>query len=57
MVRNNLAEHESELIPCQGHEGSPKGRKKYRKCIHTFKVKAWIKYKGSEPATDQAPLR
>jgi hypothetical protein len=31
---------------CQGNEGSPKGRRIYRKCVNYFKVKVSIKYKN-----------
>jgi len=30
---------------CQGYEGSPKGRRKYRSCINSWKVKVDIEYK------------
>ncbi|OQA71765.1 MAG: hypothetical protein BWY33_01951 [Candidatus Dependentiae bacterium ADurb.Bin246] len=30
---------------CKGNEGSPKGKKIYRKCMNQFKVKVNIKYK------------
>lgn len=30
---------------CQGYEGSPKGRKRYRRCLHGFSWTAQIKYK------------
>lgn len=33
---------------CQGHEGSPKGRKIYRKCLNSFHIKVFIKYNGEE---------
>lgn len=36
---------------CQGYEGSPKGRKRYRDCINRFKVKITIEY---APETDPA---
>jgi len=29
---------------CQGYEGSPKGRRRYRSCIHRFDYKIIIKY-------------
>jgi hypothetical protein len=45
MVKENLTEYESKMKNCQGHEGSPKGKKYNRRCLHRFKVKAWIKYK------------
>lgn len=53
MVAKNLTEHESALIFCQGYEGSPKGRKRYRSCRHSFKVKARIKYKEAPLTPDR----
>jgi hypothetical protein len=44
MVRERKTEHESTEI-CQGYEGSPKGKRVYRKCINTFRVYVSIKYK------------
>ena len=32
---------------CQGSEGSPKGRRIYRKCLNSFKIKVEIKYKDA----------
>jgi len=51
MVREQLTEYESRSS-CRGYEGSPKGRKKYRDCLHGFRVKAWIKYKSAAPPTE-----
>lgn len=33
---------------CQGYEGSPKGRRRYRICVNSFKIKVHIKYKEEE---------
>lgn len=44
MVRNKQVELETSKI-CQGNEGSPKGRRIYRKCVNFFKIKVSIKYK------------
>ncbi|AKI97035.1 hypothetical protein [Kosmotoga pacifica] len=44
MVKKRQTELET-LKLCQGHEGSPKGRRIYRKCMNFFKVKVSIKYK------------
>lgn len=33
---------------CQGYEGSPKGKRKYRNCSHQFEYKVTIKYFSSE---------
>ena len=37
-----------ESSGCKGHEGSPKGRRKYRDCWNRFKVKVHIEYKDEE---------
>lgn len=34
---------------CQGYEGSPKGRRIYRKCLNSFKVHIEIKYRNGDP--------
>lgn len=44
MVRERQTEHEESKM-CRGNEGSPKGRRIYRKCLNTFKYKIKIKYK------------
>lgn len=52
MARDGLTEHETSGL-CQGNEGSPKGRRIYRKCMHSFEVKVTIKYKaGTDPKPD-----
>ena len=38
--------HTEESTICQGNEGSPKGRRIYRKCINFFKVVIDIQYKA-----------
>ena len=43
MVKKKQTELETSKL-CQGHEGSPKGRRIYRKCMNFFKVKVSIKY-------------
>ena len=44
MVRKRETSREDSAI-CQGNEGSPKGRRIYRKCLHSFKFNITIKYK------------
>jgi len=44
MVRNRQTELETSKL-CQGNEGSPKGRRIYRKCMNFFKIKVSIKYR------------
>jgi hypothetical protein len=45
MVRKKLMEHE-ETKDCRGYEGSPKGKKKYRSCLQTFRIKAHLEYRS-----------
>lgn len=49
MVRNKETEREARGL-CQGNEGSPKGKKIYRKCYHSFKMKIAIRYKEAADA-------
>lgn len=51
MVRNRKTELETRKI-CQGYEGSPKGRRKYGKCVNLFEIQVSIKYK-EVPAEDR----
>lgn len=44
MIEGNLTEYETSKY-CQGYEGSPKGRKRYRSCLNHFDIKINIKYK------------
>ena len=45
MIRNEQTELEISKL-CQGNEGSPKGRRIYRKCLNFFKIKIKLKYKN-----------
>jgi len=45
MARDHLTELQVSKF-CQGNEGSPKGRRIYRKWLNGFEVKVVIKYKG-----------
>jgi hypothetical protein len=48
IIREMIASGQSELDTtkkCQGYEGSPKGRKRYRSCLNYFKIKVSIIYK------------
>ncbi len=38
---------------CQGYEGSPKGRRHYRYCINSFKIKVHVEYKNSDSNTKE----
>jgi hypothetical protein len=44
MVKNKQTELETSKL-CQGNEGSPKGRKIYKKCMNFFKIKVSVCYK------------
>ena len=37
--------HKEETAVCQGYEGSPKGRRRYRSCMNFFKFTVDITYK------------
>ena len=37
--------YEEGFQKCQGYEGSPKGRRKYRICVNSFEYKIQIEYK------------
>lgn len=43
-VRSRLAEVTGRE-PCQGYEGSPKGRRRYRTCLNSWQVNLRITYK------------
>lgn len=43
MVRKRETDKEGEAI-CQGHEGSPKGRRIYRKCLNEFSYNIHIDF-------------
>ena len=45
MVKNKQTDAEMSQI-CQGYEGSPKGKRRYRSCINSFTIKAHIVYKS-----------
>jgi hypothetical protein len=49
MVRNKETDRE-ETKSCEGYEGSPKGRKRYRTCLHRFTVKAHVDYREDASA-------
>ncbi len=44
MIRNKQAELTTYKM-CQGYEGSPKGRRRYRSCVNSFDINVTIKYK------------
>lgn len=51
ILREMVSKKQTELETrkgCQGNEGSPKGRRIYRKCLNSFKIKVSIKYKEAE---------
>jgi hypothetical protein len=48
IIRSMVAQKQTELETtklCQGYEGSPKGRRKYRQCFNFFTVKVALTYK------------
>ena len=47
MVRDKATDRELRQ-KCKGYEGSPKGRKRYRSCFHSFHIKAHIEYKEGD---------
>lgn len=46
MVRNKQTETEVSS-KCRGYEGSPKGKRKSRSCMHHFRIKVELKYKNA----------
>lgn len=51
MVRERATKREFTAL-CKGNEGSPKGRRIYRKCLHAFTVQLEVEYReDSGPAT------
>jgi hypothetical protein len=51
MISEKLTEFQDESM-CQGYEGSPKGKKRHKSCIHVFYYKVRIKYKGQVGVQD-----
>lgn len=47
MVRHKKTHHEGMKL-CQGYEGSPKGRRRYRSCINHWKVTVDLEYYTDE---------
>ena len=47
MVDKCVTKQEVSRI-CQGYEGSPKGRRRYRSCLNSFKVKVSIGYREKD---------
>lgn len=45
MVRTKETFRES-VTCCQGYEGSPKGKRRYRSCLHYFHYRVTIEYKA-----------
>jgi hypothetical protein len=61
MIASRLTEFEA-TERCQGYEGSPKGRKRHRDCMHMFKVTIRLAFKDaaapdSTVNTRGAPVR
>ncbi|MFW6116131.1 MAG: hypothetical protein ACOC6F_00250 [bacterium] len=49
MVKNRQTELET-TERCQGYEGSPKGRRRYRDCFNSFEVRVSIEYTETIPS-------
>jgi hypothetical protein len=50
IVRSMVAKgetHSKESAICQGYEGSPKGRRQYRRCLHHFTVEVSLTYQDA----------
>lgn len=48
VLRRAVEKRETEFTfsrACQGYEGSPKGRRRYRECMHRFVVTARVEYR------------
>lgn len=52
MVRTKETEREETKF-CQGYEGSPKGRRKYKDCMNRFQVRVTLEYK--DDTSDETP--
>ncbi|MBI2656911.1 hypothetical protein HYX03_04170 [Candidatus Woesearchaeota archaeon] len=44
MIKNKQTTISGKYEGCQGYEGSPKGKRRYRSCINHFKVSVQINY-------------
>ena len=40
------ATHKEDTLFCQGYEGSPKGRRRYRDCMNSFRVAVNVEYRN-----------
>jgi len=52
MIASEQTHFEKEYISCQGYEGSPKGKRRYRSCTNHFAVVIDIKYKPKGASED-----
>ena len=43
MIKDKQTDCETKQF-CQGYEGSPKGKKRYRSCLNSFKIKIHLDY-------------
>lgn len=53
MARDKQAEYEGTK-KCQGYEGSPKGRRRYRSCTHSFQIKIHAEHKSDSKMQDKS---
>ena len=54
LLRQMVAENTKHLEVtkfCQGYEGSPKGKRRYRSCTSSFKITIDLEYKARVPPT------
>lgn len=54
MVQSKQTHFERDYIGCQGYEGSPKGKRRYRSCTNHFGVTIDIKYKTEGAGEEDA---
>jgi len=51
IIREMVAQRKTHLEThrlCQGYEGSPKGRRKYRDCLHFFNIRVSLTYRDEQ---------
>lgn len=56
IIRSMLAQKQTQLETtslCQGNEGSPKGRRIYRKCLNTFRIRVSLTFKEAALPSSQ----
>jgi hypothetical protein len=54
VIRRMVSEKETSRATramCQGYEGSPKGRKRFRSCLHSFEARVTVAYRPDQPSS------